>query len=67
VNAIRHATGGQLALPPQVKTRWYRDDLEKAEKACASGMVGVAALLMQAAQKDGVLAGVLSTRTDGLV
>jgi phage gp29-like protein len=67
VIAIRRATGGQLALPPPVQTRWYREQLERAEQKTASGSIRDAAVLMKAAGKDGVLAGVLATRTDGLV
>jgi len=67
VIAIRKATGGQLALPPIVQTRWYREQLERAEQRTASGSIKDAAVLMNAARKDGVLAGVLATRTDGLV
>ena len=67
VTDIRRATGGQLALPPIVQTRWYREKLEQAERETATGMLKNAAILMNAAKKDGVLAGVMATRTDGLV
>lgn len=63
----RAAYGGQLAPPPTTRTRWYQADLEAAEFAADQGRIETAAQLMRAARKDGVLAGVLSTRTGGLV
>jgi hypothetical protein len=59
--------GGQLALPSVTQTRWYLGDLERAELNADAGLIEDAARLMIAARKDGVLAGVLSTRTAGLV
>lgn len=59
--------GGQLALPSVTQTRWYLADLESAELNADAGSIEQAARLMTAARKDGVLAGVLSTRTAGLV
>lgn len=59
--------GGQLQLLPGTQTRWYLADLESAEFAADQGQIGMAARLMRAAYRDGVLAGVLSTRTSGLV
>lgn len=67
VDDIRESFGGQLALIPQSQTRWYLRDLEAAEHAADSGDLSQAARLMRAARKDGVYAGVLSTRTGGLV
>lgn len=65
--ALRQALGGQLASPAYSQTRWYLSDLEAAEHAADTGDLSLAARLMRAARKDGVFAGVLSTRTDGLV
>lgn len=67
VEDMRRQRGGQLAPPPISQTRWYLSDLEAAEFAADMGDLGQAARLMRAARKDGVLAGVLSTRTGGLV
>jgi hypothetical protein len=67
VEATRKRMGGQLALPPVTQTRWYLADLESAELNADAGIIEQAARLMTAARKDGVLAGVLSTRTAGLV
>jgi hypothetical protein len=68
VEAIRKLLGGQLAPMPTAQTRWYLADLEDAEHAASSqGDLSGAARLMRAAGKDGILAGVMSTRTSGLV
>lgn len=67
VEQTRKRMGGQLALPTVTQTRWYLDDLERAELNADAGVIEDAARLMTAARKDGVLAGVLSTRTAGLV
>lgn len=59
--------GGQLQRPPVTQNRWYLDDLELAERLADNGQLDVAARLMAAARRDGRFAGVLSTRTGGLV
>ncbi len=67
VDSIREAHGGQLGLTPTTKTRWYLKDIESAEFAADTGDLSHAARIMRSARKDGVYAGVLSTRTGGLV
>lgn len=67
VRAIREAMGGQLQLPTIPKTKWYLAELEAAEYAADGGMLEGAGMLMRAAKTDGVFAGVMSTRTGGLV
>lgn len=64
---MRRTLGGQLVPPSRTRPRWFLADLEAAEYAADNGDLSSAAALMQAARKDGVLAGVLSTRTAGLV
>jgi phage gp29-like protein len=59
--------GGLLPPPSYTPTRWYLADLEAAERLADQGDLRRAAQLMLAARKDGHLAGVLSTRTGGLV
>jgi hypothetical protein len=59
--------GGQLQIPTTPQTRWYLAQLEAAEVAADGGIIEGAGLLMRAARTDGVFAGVLSTRTAGLV
>jgi len=63
----RSRFGGQIQLPPVTRTRWYQKDVETAEYAANSGSMMLAAQLMAYAWRDGVLSGVMSTRTDGLV
>ncbi|AKF06070.1 phage portal protein family protein [Sandaracinus amylolyticus] len=67
VKRAREVHGGQLAPMPASQTRWYLDDLEAAVHAADSGWLGQAARLMRDARSDGKFAGVLSTRTGGLV
>jgi phage gp29-like protein len=64
---MRENLGGQLVPPPQSQTRWYMSDVENAEHLADIGNLTAAGRLMFAARKDGQLAGVLSTRTGGLV
>lgn len=63
----RSRFGGQIQLPPVTRTRWYQKDVETAEYLANSGDISRAAQLMAYAGRDGVLFGVMSTRTDGLV
>lgn len=67
VESIRENMGGQLAPIPYTQTRWLLRDLETAQVSADSGDISQAARLWNAAKRDGVLAGVLSTRTGGLV
>lgn len=67
VESVREAMGGQISPIPYSQTRWYLADLETAEHQADSGRLMTAARLMRSARKDGTLAGVLSTRTGGLV
>jgi len=67
IDARRKAFGGQLSPMPTTRTEFYLADLEYAERAADKGDLGPAAKLMRSARRDGILAGVLSTRTDGLV
>lgn len=59
--------GGQIQLPPDTRTRWYQKDVETAEYLANSGDMSMAAQLMAYAGRDGILSGVMSTRTEGLV
>lgn len=63
----REQGGGNLAAQAPIPTRWYLSDLEDASVAADGGYLRRAAELMAQARTDGVVAGVLSTRTSGLV
>lgn len=67
VEKLRRALNGQLVPLPTTRTRWFLGDVETAEYLADQGDISMAAQLMRAAMKDGVLRGVVSTRTDGLV
>lgn len=67
VEKLRKMFGGNIAQPAQSRSRWYLADIELAEHLADSGKMGLVGQLMSWARRDGVLAGVLSTRTDGLV
>lgn len=63
----RNFYGGELRGPSDTPTRWYLSDLEAACHQADMGDLFQAAKLMTAARSDGVVSGVLSTRTSGLV
>jgi hypothetical protein len=67
IEEVRKAFGGNLYPLSITKLKWYLADLESAQGAADNGELQSAALLCQAFLGDGVLAGLMSTRTDGLV
>lgn len=64
---IREALGGQIQPLPTTRLRWYLADLERAQASADTGYLATAAQLYRAMRRDGVLAGLLGTRTAGLV
>lgn len=64
---IREALGGQLQPLPTTRLRWYLKDLERAQTSADTGYIQTAGQLYRAMRRDGVLAGLLGTRTAGLV
>lgn len=64
---LRATYGGQLTPLPTVRTRWYLRDLETAQYNASVGNLAWAGQLAVAMDSDGVLKGVMSTRTGGLV
>jgi hypothetical protein len=64
---IRKQFGGQLAPPPITVTRWHLADLETAQHEADVGNLQRPAQLARWIRRDGVLSGVLSTCTGGLV
>lgn len=67
IEELRKNYGGNLYPLPETKLRWYIADLEGAQRAADQGDLQQAALLSAAYRGDGTLAGMLSTRTNGLV
>lgn len=57
----------QQAPPTYSVTRWEFSDLERALQAADVGDLGPAARIWKACKRDGVIHGVLSTRSHGLV
>lgn len=66
VNA-RRQVGGALNTLPQTKLRWYLHDLESAMVAADTGDLEQAAQLARSMRRDAILAGILATRTSGIV
>lgn len=67
VEQIREAMGGQLQALPNTRNRWYLADLETAQRQADSGNLLMAAQLYRSMRRDGVIAGLLGTRSAGLV
>jgi Protein of unknown function (DUF935) len=67
VTRIRRALGGQLSPLPLTQTRWYLADLERAQHLADTGDLSMAARLCRAMRRDGIIAGVLATRANGIV
>lgn len=67
VEAIRRALGGQLQPIPTTKLRWYLADLERAQANADAGNLLLAAQLWRAMRRDGVISGLIETRTSGLI
>jgi hypothetical protein len=67
VTRIREALGGNLSPLPTTRTRWYLADLEAAVRAADVGDLSIVGQLWRSMRRDGTMAGLLSTRTDGLV
>jgi len=63
----RARMGGQIAPLPTTQTRWFLSDLENAQMAADIGDLGPAARLYRAMRRDAAYAGLLATRTGGLV
>lgn len=67
VTRIRKVMGGQLSPLPVTKTRWYLADLEAAQHLADTGDLSRAAQLCRAMRRNGIIAGVLSTRANGII
>jgi molybdopterin biosynthesis enzyme MoaB len=67
VKEIREALGGNLQSQPTTRLRWYLADLEAAQISADSGNLRPAAQLWRTMKLDGVIAGLVGTRSGGLV
>lgn len=67
IERIRAEHGGSLGRAPLTQTRWYSADVEDAIIAADRGDLRLASKLWRAMRRDGVISGLLSTCTDGLV
>lgn len=67
VDRQRDIYGGQLTLQPATRVRWYLKDLEVAETNADAGDMRMAGELCRTMRRDGVIAGVMGTRSGGLV
>jgi hypothetical protein len=67
VESGRRAMGGMIQPIPETQLRWYLADLEVAQAEADSGNLARAAQLYRAMRRDGVLMGLMATRTSGLV
>jgi len=66
-NRIRAILGGQIQQIPTPHTRWFLSDVEDALRLADGGSLMRAAHLYRMMRTDGVLAGLLSTRSAGVV
>lgn len=67
VEELRSKLGGNLAQMPTTRIRWYLRDLESAQYAADAGDLSIAAQIYRSMRRDGVIAGLLSTLTSGIV
>lgn len=67
ITRIRKTMGGQLSPLPITQTRWYLSDLEGAQRLADTGDLSSAARLCRAMRRDGIIAGVLATRANGII
>lgn len=67
MDRIAEMNGGNVQPRSITRTRWYIEDIESATLECDQGRMKTAAQLMRAASSDGVVMGLMSTRTAGLV
>lgn len=64
---LREQLGGNISRRVQTPMRWYLHQLEIAREQADQGRLTDAAKLWRAIRSDGVVSGLLSTCTDGLV
>jgi len=67
VRAVREMFGGQLTPNPTTQTRWFLRQIEEAAHEADAGNLQRPAQLWNECQSDGIVSGVLSTRTAGVI
>jgi hypothetical protein len=67
IEMTRRAVGGEIQPIPVTQTRWYLRDLEQASAEADSGNFSRIGQLYRSCRRDGVLRGLIATRTDGIV
>jgi hypothetical protein len=67
VEHIRETLGGNLALQPTTRLRWYLADLETAQFQADAGDLMLPSQLCRSMRRDGTIAGLMSTLTKGLI
>lgn len=67
VENLRRRHGGNITPAPETRTRWYHADLESAEVLADGGDLSLAGQLCRWMDRDGHLAGLMSTRAGGMV
>ena len=67
MDRIAEMNGGNVQPRSFTRTTWYIDDIDSATLECDQGRMRTAAQLMRSASSDGVVMGLMSTRTAGLV
>lgn len=67
IERLRENNGGNLAMMPTTRTRWYLTDVERAAHQADVGDISEAARLCRSMRRDGVIAGLMGTLTSGIV
>jgi hypothetical protein len=67
VERARELRGGSLTQLRPSQTRWFEADLESAQIQADNGRLQMVGQLCKAMQGDGLISGLLSTRTSGLI
>jgi hypothetical protein len=67
IERMREMQGGNLSPQPSTRLRWFIADLEQAQYRADAGDISRAAQLYRAMRRDGMITGLLSANTSGLV
>lgn len=67
VERARESLGGSIQPLPLSETRWYMADLELCQQMADAGDISKIGRLCRAMRRDGVISGLTSTRTAGMI